>query len=76
MGMIQAFIPLSDRMKKGRPGGNDDPDCVESLRGLIVPLTWCCPENDYSCSLYQFITIKFKLSSSAIENTKRQMIFI
>ena len=32
MGIIQAVIPLSGSMKKGRrTGDNDDPDCFESL---------------------------------------------
>ena len=34
MGIIQTVIPLSSRTKKGRrTGGNDDPDCFESLPG-------------------------------------------
>jgi len=39
MGIIQAVIPLSGRMKKGRTGGSDDPYCFESLPVLVVPLT-------------------------------------
>jgi hypothetical protein len=42
MGIIQAVIPLSGGTKKGRTGGNDDPDCFESLPVLVVQLTWCC----------------------------------